>query len=144
MAGVLSAASAGSGPVNAASQNPFDKPYGLMGGTWMRPSRSWVVKTESNVRREKKKLPDPPCVICKGTGKVRTNKLHGACNATKGRMAQVVRSSAHLIYLFSNCTPLFSEVPNHALLLSCHGVGTAAAVEEATARAVLGPEKRGA
>ncbi|KAI3930206.1 hypothetical protein MKX01_031474 [Papaver californicum] len=31
---------------------------------------SWVVKTESNVWREKFKKPNPPCVICDGTGRV--------------------------------------------------------------------------
>ncbi|KGN46279.1 uncharacterized protein LOC101214526 [Cucumis sativus] len=31
---------------------------------------SWIVRTESNVRREKIKKPDPPCVICNGSGRV--------------------------------------------------------------------------
>ncbi|KAL2611232.1 hypothetical protein R1flu_022924 [Riccia fluitans] len=71
------AASAGASPLNSGAQNPSDKQYGLMGGTWMRPVRTWIVKTESNVKIEKKKLPDPPCVICKGTGKVKCNKCAG-------------------------------------------------------------------
>jgi hypothetical protein len=46
---------------------------------------SWVVRTESNVRRKVKKKPDPPCVVCEGSGRVdchccrgrgRTNMLH--------------------------------------------------------------------
>ncbi|OVA14836.1 hypothetical protein BVC80_8957g33 [Macleaya cordata] len=31
---------------------------------------SWVVRTESNVWREEIKKPNPPCVICGGTGRV--------------------------------------------------------------------------
>lgn len=49
----------------------------LMGGVWLRPSRSMKVKTESNVKREPSQLPDPPCVICKGKGKVRCNRCCG-------------------------------------------------------------------
>ncbi|KAL2511564.1 DnaJ/Hsp40 cysteine-rich domain superfamily protein [Abeliophyllum distichum] len=46
---------------------------------------SWVVRTESNVRKEKSKPPDPPCVVCRGSGRVdchdcrgrgRTNHIH--------------------------------------------------------------------
>ncbi|CAK7349264.1 unnamed protein product [Dovyalis caffra] len=46
---------------------------------------SWVVRTESNVRREIRKKPDPACVVCHGTGRVdcplcsgqgRTNCVH--------------------------------------------------------------------
>ncbi|XP_052194737.1 uncharacterized protein LOC127802766 isoform X1 [Diospyros lotus] len=46
---------------------------------------SWIVRTESNVRKERKKRPDPPCVVCSGTGRVdchhccgrgRTNCIH--------------------------------------------------------------------
>ncbi|XP_044483800.1 uncharacterized protein LOC123209734 [Mangifera indica] len=46
---------------------------------------SWVVRTESNVRKHVRKKPDPPCVVCQGTGRVdcfhcygkgRTNHVH--------------------------------------------------------------------
>ncbi|KAL9434765.1 hypothetical protein AB3S75_021102 [Citrus x aurantiifolia] len=46
---------------------------------------SWVVRTESNVRKLARKKPDPSCVVCHGTGRVdcyncsgkgRTNKTH--------------------------------------------------------------------
>ncbi|CAA2956175.1 uncharacterized protein LOC111382021 isoform X1 [Olea europaea var. sylvestris] len=46
---------------------------------------SWVVRTESNVWKEKSKRPDPPCVVCRGSGRVdchdcrgrgRTNHIH--------------------------------------------------------------------
>ncbi|XVF41369.1 hypothetical protein PTKIN_Ptkin01aG0275000 [Pterospermum kingtungense] len=46
---------------------------------------TWVIRTESNVRRERMKKPDPPCVVCKGSGRVdcpfccgrgRTNHVH--------------------------------------------------------------------
>ncbi|KAL9429833.1 hypothetical protein AB3S75_025260 [Citrus x aurantiifolia] len=31
---------------------------------------SWVVRTESNVRKLARKKPDPSCVVCHGTGRV--------------------------------------------------------------------------
>ncbi|KAJ8756131.1 hypothetical protein K2173_024678 [Erythroxylum novogranatense] len=46
---------------------------------------SWVVRTESFVPKEGRRKPDPPCVVCKGTGRVdcyhcsgkgRTNHAH--------------------------------------------------------------------
>uniref|UniRef100_A0A5B7C9P7 Putative DnaJ/Hsp40 cysteine-rich domain superfamily protein n=1 Tax=Davidia involucrata TaxID=16924 RepID=A0A5B7C9P7_DAVIN len=46
---------------------------------------SWVVRTESNVQKERRKRPDPPCVVCTGSGRVdchhcrgrgRTNDVH--------------------------------------------------------------------
>ncbi|KAL5578130.1 hypothetical protein UlMin_019829 [Ulmus minor] len=46
---------------------------------------SWVVRTESNVRREVKRKPDPPCAVCLGSGRIdchhccgrgRTNYTH--------------------------------------------------------------------
>ncbi|WVZ86896.1 hypothetical protein U9M48_033611 [Paspalum notatum var. saurae] len=38
---------------------------------------SWIVRTESNVRRERPKRPDPPCTICKGTGKIDCRNCFG-------------------------------------------------------------------
>lgn len=37
----------------------------------------WVVRTESNVRKERRKQPDPPCVVCKGNGRVECYHCHG-------------------------------------------------------------------
>ncbi|KAK4762541.1 hypothetical protein SAY87_013570 [Trapa incisa] len=46
---------------------------------------SWIVQTESNVRKEARTKPDPPCVVCYGSGRVdchpcngkgRTNYIH--------------------------------------------------------------------
>ncbi|CAI9292366.1 unnamed protein product [Lactuca saligna] len=34
------------------------------------PKPSWIVRTESNVRLEKRQKPDPSCVVCKGSGRV--------------------------------------------------------------------------
>ncbi|ESR58747.1 hypothetical protein CICLE_v10022762mg [Citrus x clementina] len=31
---------------------------------------SWVVRTESNVRKLARKKPEPPCIVCHGTGRV--------------------------------------------------------------------------
>ncbi|XP_054817978.1 uncharacterized protein LOC129317659 isoform X1 [Prosopis cineraria] len=45
---------------------------------------SWVVKTESNVRKRRRKKPDPPCVVCKGSGRVDCHQCHG-----KGRTNKV-------------------------------------------------------
>uniref|UniRef100_A0A453CXA2 Uncharacterized protein n=1 Tax=Aegilops tauschii subsp. strangulata TaxID=200361 RepID=A0A453CXA2_AEGTS len=38
---------------------------------------AWVVRTESNVRRERPKRPDPPCTICKGTGTINCRNCFG-------------------------------------------------------------------
>ncbi|XAR54245.1 hypothetical protein NMG60_11029290 [Bertholletia excelsa] len=49
------------------------------------PKPSWIVRTEANVRIERRKKPDPPCVVCSGSGRVdcahcngtgRTNYVH--------------------------------------------------------------------
>ncbi|KAM1262787.1 hypothetical protein ACFX13_028540 [Malus domestica] len=37
---------------------------------------SWVVRTESNVHREVRKKPDPPCEVCTGSGRV---NCHDCC-----------------------------------------------------------------
>nr|XP_010919855.1 uncharacterized protein LOC105043834 [Elaeis guineensis] len=46
---------------------------------------SWIVRTESNVKKERRKKPDPSCVVCNGSGRVdchycqgrgRTNCVH--------------------------------------------------------------------
>ncbi|PWA50271.1 heat shock protein DnaJ, cysteine-rich domain-containing protein [Artemisia annua] len=34
------------------------------------PKPSWIVKSESNVRLEKRKNPEPSCVVCRGSGRV--------------------------------------------------------------------------
>ncbi|XP_057980421.1 uncharacterized protein LOC131166131 [Malania oleifera] len=41
---------------------------------------SWVVKSESNVHKEGRRRPDPPCVVCEGSGRV---DCHHCCG--KGR-----------------------------------------------------------
>ncbi|KAL3516734.1 hypothetical protein ACH5RR_023636 [Cinchona calisaya] len=38
---------------------------------------SWIVRTESNVQREPRKKPDPPCVVCRGSGRVDCHNCHG-------------------------------------------------------------------
>ncbi|EPS65601.1 hypothetical protein M569_09180, partial [Genlisea aurea] len=38
---------------------------------------SWVVRTESNVRKESIQKPDPACVICEGSGRVCCRYCHG-------------------------------------------------------------------
>ncbi|XP_071700334.1 uncharacterized protein [Rutidosis leptorrhynchoides] len=34
------------------------------------PKPSWIVKSESNVRLEKRRKPEPSCVVCRGSGRV--------------------------------------------------------------------------
>ncbi|KAJ8533580.1 hypothetical protein K7X08_006904 [Anisodus acutangulus] len=41
------------------------------------PKPSWVVRTESNVRKARRKQPDPPCVVCKGSARVECFHCHG-------------------------------------------------------------------
>lgn len=41
------------------------------------PKPSWVVRTESNVRKKRRKKPDPPCVVCEGSGRVDCQQCHG-------------------------------------------------------------------
>nr|XP_043621903.1 protein SSUH2 homolog [Erigeron canadensis] len=48
------------------------------------PKPSWIVKTESNVRLEKRPKPDPSCVVCRGSGRV---DCHDCCG--KGRTNNV-------------------------------------------------------
>ncbi|KAL3624937.1 hypothetical protein CASFOL_031605 [Castilleja foliolosa] len=38
---------------------------------------SWVVKSESNVRKERITKPDPPCVVCRGSGRVDCSDCNG-------------------------------------------------------------------
>ncbi|WOL19549.1 hypothetical protein Cni_G28351 [Canna indica] len=38
---------------------------------------SWIVRSESNVRREKMKKPDPPCVECDGSGRIDCHYCRG-------------------------------------------------------------------
>lgn len=50
----------------------------LMLGPWKDLKRPWLVQSESNVRRSRRKVPDPPCTVCKGAG-------HVTCKRCKGR-----------------------------------------------------------
>ncbi|GAV84066.1 hypothetical protein CFOL_v3_27510 [Cephalotus follicularis] len=38
---------------------------------------SWLVRTESNVRKGIRKKPDPPCVVCEGSGRVDCHQCYG-------------------------------------------------------------------
>ncbi|CAA0842484.1 DnaJ/Hsp40 cysteine-rich domain superfamily protein [Striga hermonthica] len=54
---------------------------------WLAPSlpkRSWVVRTESNIRKASIRRPDPPCVVCRGSGRVDCHDCNG-----KGRTNHV-------------------------------------------------------
>ncbi|KAL3742595.1 hypothetical protein ACJRO7_017982 [Eucalyptus globulus] len=45
---------------------------------------SWVVRTESNVHREARTKPEPPCVVCRGSGRIDCHRCRG-----KGRTNHV-------------------------------------------------------
>ncbi|CBI16746.3 unnamed protein product, partial [Vitis vinifera] len=38
---------------------------------------SWVVRTESNVRKTQRRMPDSPCEVCKGSGRVDCHHCQG-------------------------------------------------------------------
>ncbi|TYH76446.1 hypothetical protein ES332_D04G086500v1 [Gossypium tomentosum] len=48
------------------------------------PKPTWVVRTESNAGRKRMRKPDPPCVVCKGSGRVDCHYCYG-----RGRTNQV-------------------------------------------------------
>nr|XP_023886192.1 uncharacterized protein LOC111998315 [Quercus suber]POE68724.1 hypothetical protein CFP56_17604 [Quercus suber] len=48
---------------------------------------SLVVTTESNVRKEKRKKPDPPCVVCQGSGRVDCHQCCGRGRTNHVRLA---------------------------------------------------------
>ncbi|KAG0488454.1 hypothetical protein HPP92_007265 [Vanilla planifolia] len=55
-------------------------PIPRIGGDNLRFGRSrssWIVRTESNVRKEKIRKPDPPCMVCAGTGRVNCRQCEG-------------------------------------------------------------------
>ncbi|XP_015579251.2 protein SSUH2 homolog isoform X1 [Ricinus communis] len=43
---------------------------------------SWIVRTESNVRKEIRKKPHPQCVVCHGTGRVDCHLCSGLAGRT--------------------------------------------------------------
>lgn len=59
-------------PVRAAHEG-----FNLMGGVWLRPFRTMKVKSEENVKLEARVIPDPPCVVCKGHGRVKCGRCAG-------------------------------------------------------------------
>ncbi|XP_030966487.1 uncharacterized protein LOC115987151 [Quercus lobata] len=50
---------------------------------------SLVVRTESNVRKEKRKKPDPPCVVCQGSGRVDCHHCCGRGRTNHVRLAML-------------------------------------------------------
>ena len=51
--------------------------FNLMGSVWLRPFRTMKVKTEENVSLEPRVIPYPPCVVCRGHGRVKCNRCSG-------------------------------------------------------------------
>ncbi|XP_006652715.1 protein SSUH2 homolog [Oryza brachyantha] len=76
------ASTPGAGPgggVASSAQAPSSSPPGFHDAPrGLRISRPrWIVRTESSIRRERPKRPDPPCTICKGTGKIDCRNCFG-------------------------------------------------------------------
>ncbi|XP_072074359.1 uncharacterized protein [Arachis hypogaea] len=44
---------------------------------------SWVVRTESNVKKKRRKKPDPHCVVCEGSGRVDCHQCCGKGTTNK-------------------------------------------------------------
>ncbi|XP_050237320.1 uncharacterized protein LOC126687020 isoform X1 [Mercurialis annua] len=55
------------------SNSNKNKPYLSLS----KPKASWIVRTESNVRKQTSKKSDPPCVVCHGTGRLHCSLCHG-------------------------------------------------------------------
>lgn len=64
-------------PCGRAGVRAAHEGFHLMAGVWLRPFRSLKVKTEENVKLEPRVLPDPPCVVCKGHGRVKCHRCAG-------------------------------------------------------------------
>ncbi|XP_042473121.1 uncharacterized protein LOC122055648 isoform X1 [Zingiber officinale] len=85
--------------VNGASRLAVSKP-------------SWVVRTASNVRREKMKKPDPPCVVCAGSGRIDCHNcqgrgLHSSCiNSAYLPDPNIDLYCLHKLYRRTNCLEL--------------------------------------
>ncbi|KAK1272472.1 hypothetical protein QJS04_geneDACA012092 [Acorus gramineus] len=78
------------GPGNSAGSSDDIFPWHRHDKSRLSVSRpSWVVRTESNVWKQEWKKPDPPCVVCKGNGRVHCHYCQG-----KGRT-----NCAHLAML---------------------------------------------
>ncbi|XP_011093463.1 uncharacterized protein LOC105173431 [Sesamum indicum] len=51
------------------------------------PKPSWVVRTESNVRKQRIMKPDPPCVVCRGSGRVDCHSCNGSGRTNHAQLA---------------------------------------------------------
>uniref|UniRef100_A0ACD5V4H1 Uncharacterized protein n=1 Tax=Avena sativa TaxID=4498 RepID=A0ACD5V4H1_AVESA len=95
---------------------PAQTPEGSLPGLQGPPRRpsvskpSWVVRTESNVRRERPKRREPPCTICKGTGAIDCRICSG-----RGRVNHV-----NLVMLPKGEWPQWCQICGGSGLDYCH------------------------
>ncbi|KAK9140691.1 hypothetical protein Scep_010372 [Stephania cephalantha] len=50
---------------------------------------SWIVRTESNVWKEERRKPYPPCVVCGGSGKVNCHQCRGRGRTNNSDLAML-------------------------------------------------------
>ncbi|KAK3141671.1 hypothetical protein QOZ80_4BG0336920 [Eleusine coracana subsp. coracana] len=96
---------------------------------------SWIVRTESNVRRERPKRPDPPCNVCKGTGRIDCRNCFG-----RGRT-----NHADLVMLPKGEWPLWCRICGGSGLdycHRCHGTGGADSSRVVMEEFVMGDHAR--
>ncbi|KAK3143863.1 hypothetical protein QOZ80_4AG0305950 [Eleusine coracana subsp. coracana] len=96
---------------------------------------SWIVRTESNVRRERPKRPDPPCNVCKGTGSIDCRNCFG-----RGRT-----NHADLVMLPKGEWPLWCRICGGSGLdycHRCHGTGGAGSSRVVMEEFVMGDHAR--
>ncbi|KAJ7539351.1 hypothetical protein O6H91_11G088500 [Diphasiastrum complanatum] len=70
---------------SSSNGHPTDLHFDLMGSPFTKCKSKMIVKTESGVKREKLTKPDPPCVVCGGTGKT-------DCFMCDGRGVRIARA----------------------------------------------------
>ncbi|GJN01912.1 hypothetical protein PR202_ga19216 [Eleusine coracana subsp. coracana] len=94
---------------------------------------SWIVRTESNVRRERPKRPDPPCNVCKGTGRIDCRNCFG-----RGRT-----NHADLVMLPKGEWPLWCRICGGSGLdycHRCHGTGNLLLVDVLSSGRLVGDQ----
>jgi hypothetical protein len=89
----------------------------LMVGAGLRHQWRWIVKTESNVRKEPRLLPEPSCTICKGPGKVRCSRCSGQSRLNfKEKIMWIAETSTSSLLFFTILTVIFHCFLPHDLI----------------------------
>lgn len=89
----------------------------LMVGAGLRHQWKWIVKTESNVRKEPRLLPEPSCTVCKGPGKVRCSRCSGQSQLNfKEKIMWIAETSTSSLLFFTILTVIFHCFLPHDLI----------------------------